>query len=85
MTRQEIFDILKQYFITQFEVPAGKITPEALLYQDLGLDSIDALDMIGMLEGKLDLQIDENEIKQIRSVGDIVNFIIGKIPTGSPS
>lgn len=79
MEKKEIFDIIKEYFISQFEVPEDKIAMEALLKDDLGLDSIDALDMIGMLEARLDMEIDGEELKNIRTVGDVVEFIYKKI------
>ena len=79
MEKKEIFDIIKEYFISQFEVQEDKIAMEALLKDDLGLDSIDALDMIGMLEARLDMEIEGEELKNIRTVGDVVEFIYKKI------
>ena len=79
MEKKEIFDIIKEYFISQFEVQEDKIAMEALLKDDLGLDSIDALDMIGMQEARLDMEIDGEELKNIRTVGDVVEFIYKKI------
>lgn len=79
MEKKEIFDIIKEYFTNQFEVPEDKIIMEALLKDDLGLDSIDALDMIGMLEARLDMEIEGEELKHIRTVRDVVEFIYKKI------
>jgi acyl carrier protein len=79
MEKKEIFDIIKGYFISQFEVPEDKITMDALLKDDLGLDSIDALDMIGMLEARLNMEIEGEELKNIRTVRDVVEFIYQKI------
>ena len=79
MGKKEIFDIIKEYFVSQFEVQEDKIVMEALLKDDLGLDSIDALDMVGMLEARLDMEIDGEELKNIRTVGDVVEFICKKI------
>jgi acyl carrier protein len=79
MEKKDIFDIIKEYFISQFEVPEDKITMEALLKDDLGLDSIDALDMIGMLEARLNMEIEGEELKHIRTVMDVVEFIYKKI------
>jgi acyl carrier protein len=79
MEKKEIFDIIKEYFTSQFEVPEDKIIMEAFLKDDLGLDSIDALDMIGMLEARLDMEIEGEELKHIRTVRDVVEFIYKKI------
>jgi acyl carrier protein len=81
MEKKEIFDIIKEYFISQFEIPENKIVMEALLKDDLGLDSIDALDMIGMLEARLNMEIEGEELKHIRTVGDVVEFISKKLQT----
>jgi acyl carrier protein len=79
MERKEIFEIIAQYFVNQFEIPQEKITLEAHLRDDLGLDSIDALDMIGMLEAKLGMEIEGEELKKIRTVKDVVDFIDAKL------
>ncbi len=79
MNKIEIFDLVKKYLAEEFEIKEGKIRPEANLFSDLGLDSIDALDMAGMLEDKLNIEIVEDELKSIRTVSDIVEYIDGKI------
>jgi acyl carrier protein len=79
MEKTEIFDTIKEYFVNQFEVPQETITMKAHLKDDLGLDSIDALDMIGMLEAKLNIEIEGDELKQIRTVEDVVEYIYKKL------
>lgn len=79
MKSEEVFEIIKDYFINEFEVPEEKITLEAKLFTDLGLDSIDALDMIGMLESKTDIDVDEEELKKIRTVKDVVDYVVKKL------
>jgi acyl carrier protein len=81
MTQEEIYEMIKYYFVEQFEVPPEKISSAAKLFEDLGLDSIDALDMIGMLEEKLNIEIDEEKIKNIRTVKDVVDYVSSVIPT----
>lgn len=46
MEKQEIFDKIKTALIEEFEMDEAKLTPEARLYEDLELDSIDAVDLI---------------------------------------
>ncbi len=79
MKSEEVFEVIKDYFINEFEVPEEKITLEAHLFTDLGLDSIDALDMIGMLESKTDIDVDEEELKKIRTVKDVVDYVVKKL------
>ena len=75
MNRKEIYDLIRTYFIEQFEIPPEKIKPEARLFKDLGLDRIDALDMIGMLESKIDFDVNEKELKKIKTVQDVVEYV----------
>ena len=75
MDRQEAFDLLCRYLDEQHLIPAEKITMKSHFFRDFDLDSIDALDMVGMLEIELDITIEEEEIKKIRTVGDVVDFI----------
>jgi acyl carrier protein len=79
MSREEIYNLIRVFFTEEFEIPAGKLVPEANLFTDLALDSIDALDMVGMLEARLDIEVREEDLKTIRTVGDVVDYICRKV------
>lgn len=79
MDRTEIFSLIKEYFIEEFEIPEEDIKPEAELFTDLELDSIDALDMVSMLESKYEFEVDEEEVKKIRTIQDVIDFILKNI------
>jgi len=76
MNNKEVFDLVKLYFSTEFEIPEEKIIPSASLSDDLGLDSIDALDMSGMLEAELDIEVEVDDLKRIKTVQDVINYIL---------
>jgi acyl carrier protein len=76
MNKDEIFQKTTEYLITQFKIPPEKISPQANLYKDLGLDSIDALDWFAAMESKIGLPIIENELKMIRTVQDVVEYVL---------
>lgn len=80
MTKDDAFDLIANYFNEQFEIDRDKITLEANLFEDLKLDSIDALDMAGMLESELDIEVEEEELMAIRTVKDVVDFLLQKAP-----
>ena len=44
MSKDEIFEILKKALVELFEIDEGKVVPEAKIYEDLQIDSIDAID-----------------------------------------
>ena len=52
-----------------------KVVLEANLFNDLALDSIDALDMVGVLEARLGIEVREEDLKAIRTVRDVVDYI----------
>lgn len=80
MEQQEIFALVKKCLVEEFEIPAEKIRPEASLFETLGLDSIDALDMIALLESRMNIEINEQELKKMRTVQHIVDYLKAHLP-----
>ncbi len=79
MTDQEIIDLINNSLAEEFELDPQLMTPEATLYDQLGLDSLDTVDMVIVLEGAFGFKIREEEaIRQIRTLGDIHSFVISK-------
>ena len=81
MKETEVFEVIKKYFIDEFEIAEEKIILEANLFTDLELDSIDALDMVGMLEAEIDVEIDEDELKEIKTIQNVIDYVLKQ--TGS--
>lgn len=75
MTKEEIFDRMKQILVETFELDAAEITLEAHLLNDLDLDSIDAVDLIVKLQQYTNKKIDPESFKLVRTVGDVVEAI----------
>ena len=71
-SRDEIFDFLKKLLVDHFEMQEDSITLDARLYEDLDLDSIDAVDMIVELKRGTGKNMDPNAFKQVRTVEDVV-------------
>jgi len=76
MREDEVFKKVSEYLITQFEIPPEKISPDAHLFKDLGMDSIDALDWFAAMQSQIGLPIIEKELKMIRTVQDVVDYCI---------
>jgi len=80
MTNEEIIRIINDSLIKEFELEGEKMVPEAILYDDLELDSLDRVDMVIVLENAFKFKIrEEKEIRDIRTLGDIHNFVINRI------
>lgn len=79
MTDQEIIELINSSLAEEFELDLADMTPEANLYEDLELDSLDTVDMVIVLEGAFNFKIREEEaIREIRTLGDIHRFVIEK-------
>ena len=75
MTRDAIFEQIKALLVELFEVDEEAVTVEARLYQDLELDSIDAIDLVVHLQKLTGKKIQPEEFKAVRSVGDVVDAV----------
>ena len=75
MTRDDIFAQIKAALVELFEVDEEAITPEARLYQDLELDSIDAIDLVVHLQKLTGKKIKPEEFKSVRSGNDVVEAV----------
>lgn len=78
-TRAEIDDLVSSMLAETFEIPPEQITPQARLYEDLDLDSIDAIDMSVRLEVATDLKLRGEDMRTIRTVADISNALETKL------
>lgn len=75
MTREEVYKSLSDYLEDLFEVPPEDISPSALLYEDLDLDSIDAVDLVVKLQDLTNKKIAPEEFKTVRTVDDVVDRV----------
>ncbi len=75
-TREELQRKVAEILAEEFELEESLIVPEATLYGDLGLDSLDAVDMVVVLEKKFAVRLaDENVMRSLRTVGDLLDFL----------
>jgi acyl carrier protein len=85
MTRAEILARLTEILVGSFEIDADKIKPEALLFQELGLDSIDAIDMVVRLQEWTGRRVPEEALRTIRTVDDVVTLVETHLDSDAPS
>lgn len=74
-TRDEIFATLRDAMVDLFELDAERVTLTANLYQDLEIDSIDAVDLIDHIKRQTGKKIAAEEFKSVRSVSDVVDAV----------
>ena len=70
-----IFDKVKEILMDQLDVEEEKVTMEASIVDDLGADSLDLVDMVMSLEEEFDVEIPDDQVENIKTVGDIVKYI----------
>lgn len=73
---KDIFKQVKETLVELFELAPDDITLEARLYQDLDLDSIDAVDLVVHLQNITGKKIQPDEFKSVRTVQDVVDAVI---------
>ncbi|MBY7788944.1 acyl carrier protein [Vibrio fluvialis] len=73
--KQQVFDQVKDALVELFEIDADDIQPDAHLYQDLDLDSIDAVDLVVHLQQVTGKKIKPEEFKAVRTVEDVVEAV----------
>ncbi len=75
MGRDQIFEDVSRELQSLFEISKEDITPEARLYEDLDLDSIDAVDIIVRMQEITKKRIRPDQFKKVRTVEDVVKAI----------
>jgi len=79
MTDQEIFQRLREILIETFDTEPTRIAPEARLYEDLDIDSIDAVDLIVKLKPLVGKRLQPEAFKAVRTLQDVINALQGLI------
>ena len=83
MTEQEIAERTNKILIDLFELEGEELTPQSSLYEEMGLDSLDSVDLIVALEKEFEFKVvrsvDEEKIRAIRLLKDLYGFIEEKI------
>lgn len=70
-----MFEKVKALLIEELSVSAEDITLEAELVNDLGINSLELADLVFLCEEKFSIQIDDEQIKDLNTVGDVVNYL----------
>ena len=71
----EIMQMIRQIMEEMFEIEQEAVVPDARLYEDLGFDSIDAVDMIVKLKELTGKAVTPEDFKNARTVGDVAEAV----------
>lgn len=75
MTKEEIFLKFQEILVAEFEIEKEAITPDAKLYDDLDLDSIDAIDLMVKMKEYLTGKIEPEQFKKAVTIQDVVDML----------
>ena len=76
MIDQEIVNKINKVFEESFEIEKERLVPEAHIFTDLGLDSLDIVDLVVSLQNAFGVKIrNEEKVREIRTLQDIYQFI----------
>ena len=74
-SEKDVFQKVRAAMVDLFELDEAVITPQALLFDQLGLDSIDAVDLVVRLKNETGIAVRPDEFKAVRTVGDVVKAV----------
>ena len=69
-----VFEKVRDILVDQLDVEEEKVTMDASITDDLGADSLDVVDLVMSLEEEFDVEIPDNQVENIKTVGDIVRY-----------
>ena len=70
-----VFDKIKDIIVEQLDVEEDAVTMEASITDDLGADSLDVVDLVMSIEESFDVEIPDEEVENIKTVGSLVSYI----------
>ncbi len=76
MQREKIVELVNEVFLEDFEMEQQDLVPEVNLFTELGLDSLDVVDLVVALQKKFNVSIrDDARVRDVRTLNDLYDFI----------
>lgn len=75
LSKEQISEYLSNSLQEIFEIPAEEIHADARLYEDLDIDSLDAVDLVIQLRDYTGVKVRPEQFKEVRTVGDVVDAV----------
>lgn len=70
-----MFERVKELIVEELGIDESKVVKEATFNEDLGADSLDLFELVMSFEDEFDVKIPVEDLEQIKTVGDVVNYI----------
>ena len=75
MSVENVQERVKNIIVEQLGVEADQVKPEAQFVNDLGADSLDTVELIMALEEEFDIEIPDEKVEKIKTVGEAIDYI----------
>ena len=72
---EEIFDQLKERIVDELDIDGSEIKPESVLLSDLDINSLELMNLVMVVEEKYNIFLDEERLRDIKTVGDVVSYV----------
>lgn len=76
MTKNDIISTINPIMAEEFEIEESVITPDALIYDTLDLDSISLVDLVGIVNVHFHIRIEKDELTNLRTFDDLYEYIL---------
>jgi acyl carrier protein len=76
---KEILEALREVLVDRLKVEAEAVTPQANLFDDLGLDSIDLMSAVMAIEERFEIEVSDAELENVTTVGEAVEILGAKV------
>ena len=70
-----VFEKVKRIFVEQLDANENDITMDSVITDDLGADSLDLVDLLMSVEDEFDVEVPDDDVLNIKTVGDLVRYI----------
>lgn len=74
-----VFEKIAQILADQLDADLESITPETRIAEDLGADSLDVVELLMSIEDEFEVEVPDEEIENVKTVGDVVEYIKANI------
>ena len=79
MNNVEIVDKIRKFMMDEFEVEEAKITPDANLKLTMGLDSLDYIDLVVVIESNFSFKVKPEDFTDIATFQDFCDYVISRV------
>ena len=74
-----MFEKIKSILVNELNIDPDLITPEAEMISSLGLNSLELADLVLLCEERFNIEIDDDDLRELITVGDVVNYLENKL------